>query len=81
MLVDYVGHYENLAHEFSAICGKLGLGDIELPRKNKSRNKIRHYGEYYTAPARDLVAERFRKDIDLFGYNFQDGTSGSARSE
>jgi hypothetical protein len=30
----------------------------------------RDYREYYTPATRDLVAQHYRQDIDLFGYQF-----------
>ncbi len=67
LLVDFVGRYENLAADYNTIREKIGIED-SLPHVNKSQHK--DYREYYDTHTRDLVAEHFRQDIELFGYTF-----------
>ena len=43
---------------------------IELPRIQVAWPAV-SYTVYYTTATRSLVADRFRKDIDLFGYEFE----------
>lgn len=68
LLVDYVGRYETLAQDFQLICQRLGLG-ATLPHLNQSQH--RDYRRYYTDRTRQLVAEHFQQDIQLFGYTFE----------
>jgi hypothetical protein len=68
MAVDQVCRFENLAEEVSGIFARLGIKD-ELPRRNKSEHG--HYSSWYDARTRDLVAERFARDIEAFGYAFE----------
>jgi hypothetical protein len=68
LLVDFVGRYERLDEDFVLVCRRLGL-DATLPRLNRSRPDG-EYRAYYTPCARRLVEEHFRKDIELFGYDF-----------
>ena len=70
-LVDFVGRYEELADDIAAIFDRLGIERArrpELPRLNGSRR--RPYRDYYTGETRALVANRFRYEIDRFGYTF-----------
>jgi len=67
ILVDFVGRFETLPDDFATICRTVGL-DAKLPHVNKTRH--RDYRSYYTAAARDLVAEHFARDIAGFGYTF-----------
>jgi hypothetical protein len=67
LLVDYVGKFETLFEDFLVVSQRLGL-DAELPHLLKSER--RPYQEYYTDELRDLVSQRYRRDIDLFGYEF-----------
>ena len=66
-IVDFVGHYETLAADFAKVCAKLKI-QAELPHANVSEH--RDYRTYYTPETRAFVAEKFRRDIEMFGYGF-----------
>ena len=68
IIVDFVGRFENLQEDWREICNCIGIAHIELPHVNRSERK--DYREYYTEETRQIVAERFQKIIDKFGYEF-----------
>ena len=70
LLVDYVGRFEDIETSFTYIANKIGLEVHNLPHANKSTHK--HYSTYYDKNSRDIVADRFSKDIDYCGYRFKD---------
>ncbi|MCG7919901.1 MAG: sulfotransferase family protein [Candidatus Thiodiazotropha lotti] len=70
ILVDFIGHYENLAEDFKTITTQLKLDDISLPHKRRAKDRSKDYREYYTDDLAELVGNHFKRDIEAFGYHF-----------
>lgn len=70
-LVDYIGRFETLERDFYNICEQLNLDPDPLPHHNKTCSK-KHYTEYYSNTTKDLVHEKYHKDIEYFNYRFND---------
>ena len=69
VLVDFIGRYENIEADFREACRRIGITPPLLAHRRKAKNRS-DYRSYYSDATADLVAERFKKDIDLFDYTF-----------
>jgi len=69
MAIDFVGHYEHLADDVAALSDRLGV-PIRLPHLNRSSHTGRDYRHDYSDRLVEFVQERFTRDVDQFGYEF-----------
>lgn len=77
VLVDDLVRFESLHTDYERVVSKIGLKNPPpLPHKRKGRRKA-DYREYYDAATAQLVADRYRADIETFGYTF-DPPGGSS---
>ena len=67
LLVDFVGRFETMAADFAHVCERLEI-NVSLERLNASSPV--DYRAYYDERTRQVVAERFQRDIKAFGYEF-----------
>jgi Sulfotransferase family len=70
-LVDFVGRFEHLQRDFSTVTQKCFGQALVLPPSNKKRTHNHHYSTYYNSILKDKIAARFARDIDAFGYAFE----------
>lgn len=66
--VDFVMRFERLQEDFNEACGRIGIPSRPLPHSNASNHA--DYREYYDEELVAAVANRFHREIKLFGYRF-----------
>ena len=66
--IDYIGRVENLNEDMRYICDKANIEYKELPHINKSNHKP--YREYYTEETKNIIKDRFERDLLFFPYEF-----------
>ncbi len=71
LAVDYLGKYENLQEDFARVCQQIGLPDVRLPHRNKSKMRTtENYRGQYTSSMRRRVGRVFHREIELLDYSF-----------
>lgn len=72
LAVDFVIRYEHLLEDFGEVCDRIGVDrPTELPRlKSEHRNRTLDSGELLTTRQIAEIARRCRREIEMFGYEY-----------
>lgn len=68
LLADEIGRVENMQQHYDKICARIGIPSCTLEQINSSNHG--DYRQYYTPRLVDAVANRYARDLELFGYEF-----------
>ncbi len=67
--VDCVGRFERFEEDLREIMQNIGIRVADIGRKNRSKDSAA-YRSYYDPELREKIAEIYRQDIRIFGYDF-----------
>jgi hypothetical protein len=67
--LNFIGRFENLQEDYGKVCAIINCKN-KLLHKEARKEKNKHYTEYYDDETKQIVAERYAKDIEHFGYEF-----------
>jgi hypothetical protein len=67
-LMDFVGKLENLQADWETVCERIGIPHQALPVKNATQHD--RFQGYYDNESRQLVAQHWAREIELFKYSF-----------
>lgn len=70
VIVDFIGRYERLDEDFETICRRIGIANPGLPHLRRADERG-DYRRYYSDELVDLVAEHYRRDLEVLGYRFE----------
>jgi hypothetical protein len=68
LLADEIGRVEDMQGSYDRICTRAGVPTQALEHANSSRHN--HYRDYYDDDLKAKVAQLYRRDLELFGYEF-----------
>ena len=71
---DFVGKLENIESDFEKVCKKLKVNFVVPPKRNKREGKKGRknsfYKDLYNDSLINKVGEIYKKDIEIFNYNY-----------
>jgi hypothetical protein len=77
--LNFVGRYENLKQDLGYCFNKIFknqnnyydyVNEVDLDSTTYNKTKHKHYTEYYDDETKEIVAKKYAKDLEYFGYEF-----------
>jgi len=72
IIVDFIAKYENRTHDLKLIASRLDIDEFGTLNILSASPDNRHYSEFYDPETREIIRRLYTKDIELFGYEFDD---------
>ena len=73
LLADVIGRVEDMQSSYDGVCQRLGVPGAVLDKVNSSKHGT--FRDYYDPELVEGVTDLYRRDLDLFGYSFEEVTA------
>lgn len=73
--LDFIARFENFDEDINSIIKKLGI-DIPFTNHENKGNRLKKYSDFYTNSMKKWVDKKFKKDIELLDYKFDNNRTG-----
>jgi len=70
LIVDFTARYEDRSNDLRIIASRLKIDSLGELNVQAATPRNRHYSEFYDAQTTEIVRGLYKKDIELFGYEF-----------
>lgn len=70
--MDFVGRFEQFEDDLAIALKAIGLRRSVI--RHRKQTKRKDYRDYYSSSSRGVIASVYARDIDLFSYEFENGT-------
>lgn len=82
LALDFIGYYENLAEDYELVRARLGVGGPLVERNAPGgRRPPGQFETLYDEETRRIVADVYRRDVELLGYEFDNGSLAAQLSQ
>lgn len=69
--VNFIGRLESFDDDIRYVAKVLGYTINEVPRINSTQQAREHYSKFYTERTKQIIAKKYKDDIEAFGYKFE----------
>ncbi len=70
LFIDWHGKVENIQKDWKILCDKISIPYSEFPHIKSGHTVKHHYKHYYTEELVEIVAHYYKRDLELFNYEF-----------
>lgn len=74
--LDFIGRFENLYSDIKEINEIIGLNKSFEIHEKRNTKKLDHYSKFYSESNKKRVNQKFKEDIELLNYSFEDYRKG-----
>jgi hypothetical protein len=67
VIPNFIGKLEKMQKDFDFVCNKIG---VENTLNHHMKSDKQNYKEYYNDKTKQMISDRYKDDIDMFGYTF-----------